>query len=86
MNIDISLAAALVIAVIAGIFLRSIIHAALLVGIVVFAFLLSCYAFDISPRVLLFDANDAVHAVEHEARHEYRLRRQEIMHKAEELL
>jgi hypothetical protein len=65
------LATALVVALIAGIFLRSAFHALLLVGLVLGVFALSCYAFRADPRVILFDG---VHA----ARHEYRTHRREI--------
>jgi len=72
------LATALVVALIAGIFLRSAAHAILLMGLVIGAFLLSCYAFDVSPRVLLHDTVGMAHDVEHEARREYRAHRNQI--------
>ena len=56
---------ALLVAVIAGIFLRSALHALLLVALVLGVFFISCYAFDISPRVFLVEG---VHAMKHEAR------------------
>lgn len=61
----------LLVAIIAGIFLRNALHALLLIGLVLGVFFISCYAFDVSPRVILVDG---VHA----ARHEYRAHRREI--------
>jgi hypothetical protein len=61
----------LLVAIIAGIFLRSALSALMLVGLVLGVFVLSCYAFDVSPRVILVDG---IHA----ANHEYRVHRREI--------
>lgn len=65
------LATALVVALIAGIFLRSAFHALMLIGLVIGAFWLCCYAFRADPQVILFDG---VHA----AKHEYSTHRREI--------
>lgn len=58
-------------AIIAGIFLRSAIHALLLVCFVLGVFVLSCYAFRISPRAVLSDGT-------HHVQHAYRAHRREI--------
>jgi hypothetical protein len=73
-----TLAVAIVLAVIVGIFLRSVFHALGLIGLVTGFYLLTCYAFDISPRALLNDTVHAARSVSHEARHEYRAHRSEI--------
>jgi excisionase family DNA binding protein len=66
---------ALLVAVIAGIFLRSALHALLLVGLVIGVFFVSCYAFNISPRVILVEG---VHAMRHEARSVVHAHKREI--------
>jgi hypothetical protein len=61
----------LLFALIAGIFLRSAIHALLLVAFVCGVFILSCYACRVSPRAVLTDGT-------HGLRHEYKVHRREI--------
>jgi hypothetical protein len=61
----------LLFALIAGIFFRSAIHALLLVCFVLGVFVLSCYAFRVSPRAVLSDGS-------HGIRHEYRTHKREI--------
>ena len=61
----------LLFAVITGIFLRSAIHALLLVCFVLGVFVLSCYAFRVSPRAVLSDGT-------HGIRHEYRVHKHEL--------
>lgn len=69
------LAVALVVALIAGIFLRSALHALFLIGLVLGSFALCCYAFRASPRAVLFDG---VHTAQAMSRHEYRTHRREV--------
>jgi hypothetical protein len=69
----------LLFAVIAGIFLRSAIHAFLLVAFVCGVFVLSCYACRVSPRAVLSDGSRG-------ARHELKLHRREIERPLRELL
>jgi hypothetical protein len=64
-------AVCLLIAVVAGIFLRSIIHAFLLVAFVCGVFVFSCWVFRVSPRAILSDGTRG-------ARHEYKVHRHEI--------
>ena len=61
----------LLIAVIAGIFLRSMLHAFLLIAFVLGVFVLSCYAFRVSPRAVLSDGSRG-------ARHELKMHRHEL--------
>ena len=63
------LAFILVLAVLAGIFLRSAIHALALVAFVIGIFMLSCYAFRIDPRAALSDTAAGVSGAAHVARH-----------------
>jgi len=50
----------LLFAIIAGIFLKNALSSLLLVALVLGVFFISCYAFDISWRVLLVETNTAV--------------------------
>lgn len=58
-------------AVIAGILLRSALSAVLLIGLVAGIYVLSCYAFDASPRALLSEGV-------HQTKHVYRAHQREI--------
>lgn len=73
-----TLAFILVLAVLAGIFLRSALHALALVAFVLGIFMLSCYAFRIDPRAALSDTAAGVSGAAHAARHGYRAHRREL--------
>lgn len=66
-------------ALIVGVILRSVLHAALLVGLIAGLYVLCCYAFDASPRALLSQGV-------HQAKHEYRTRVQPHERKIREWL